>query len=77
MNANFTQVKKWANSIGIKIKKYSNGYYWYDKSNTRHRAKNISDLVDQINKEVSPVGTQQKIDAMIAAWQGFMSFEID
>jgi hypothetical protein len=77
MKAPYKQVHKWAKNIGIKTEKYSKGYYWYDKSNSRHIAKNISQLIDDINKEVSPVGTQAKIDAYISSWQGFMAFELE
>lgn len=77
MKASYKQVHRWAKNIGIKIKKYSGGYYWYDKSGTRHTAKNIAQLIDNINKEISPVGTQAKIDALISSWQGFMAFEIE
>lgn len=77
MKAPYKQVYKWAKNIGIKIEKYSGGYYWYDKHKTKHIAKNISQLIEDINQEVSPVSTQAKIDAYIASWQGFMAFELE
>lgn len=77
MKAQYEQVYRWAKRMGIKIKKYSNGYYWYDSNNAKRKAKNIPKLISDINAEVSPVGTPQKIQAMIASLEGFMAFEIE